>query len=715
MEDILVVVDAIIIVSLLSLTIMSLVKDGYKDSINRLFAVFSISMAVWIISNDLSSYEWIPRDIVIYTEYVATASGFATALLLMKFIIGLVGDEKISILAKKISWPLWLICIISSTSLVVGGVMHQGSSYAIEYGPLGWLYILGIFVAMGLMTSGMVYGLRHSSGLRKRQLIATGIGLSVSVPLVIIFYLIIPSITGVAWFNKLSATPMLILVISLYYGVVRYRLFDIRSALVRALAYVLSLITIIAVYYSLATLITGLFLDDSDAVSQNPINIVLAISLLIIFQPIKRFFDKLTNKIFYSDYYNAEDFFSRFNRTLISTTDLHTLLERAATEIATTLKSEQAFFFVHTNGEHHTVVGTANYRHMSKEDIDSFHHIIHGKRTAIMNLSMLNDDDPIYNLMKRNHVAIVMPVIGTRVIGYLAIGNRITSIYTPRDIQVLGALSDGLAIAIQNNLSIKEIKDINTANLKQRISDATKELQAKNEVLRQIDEEKDEFISIASHELRTPMTVIRGYVNLLQNKKIDLDGQKNMLEKVSLNTKALIDMVNNMLDLSKLESGKLEMMLTDVAIDDLINASVEQIRLLYVDKGVDIKYHGSGATIRTDPEKFARIVLNLLNNAYKFTPSGGSVTITSSIDKVSHIVVVCVADTGIGIPSEGINSLFKKFSQVDNYLQRQAGGTGLGLSICKQLVEKLGGRIWVESTPDVGSKFYFTTPMSEKQ
>lgn len=716
MEDILVVIDAVIIVSLISLSSISLAKQGYKNLTNRLFAIFSILLAIWVISNDLGSYAWVSDSIVIYATYIATASGFATALLLMYFVVKLVGQSKSNHLIKLVSWPLWIICVISGTPLVVSGVTHIGNSeHLIQYGPLAWLYLLGIFVAMSLMMCCVVYGLRHTKGLKRRQLIAACVGLSISVPLVITFYLILPSTTGIAWLNKLSATPMLILVVSLYYGVVRYRLFDIRAAAVRTLAYILSLSSIVAVYYMLATLITGLFLDDSAAVSQNPINVILAIGLLIIFQPIKKFFDKLTNKIFYRDYYNTEDFFSRFNRILISITNLHKLLEHASTEVAATLKSEQAFFFIHTDEQHHAIVGTTNHRQMSKEDIEKFHQIIHGKKIDIINSLVLDDDNPIYHLMIRNHIAIILPVFGTKSIGYLAVGTRLASQYTSRDIQVLSAISDSLAIAIQNNLAIKEIQDLNTSHLKQRVEDATKELQAKNEILRQLDEEKDEFISIASHELRTPMTVIRGYVNLLQEKKLSLNEQKNILRKVNLNTKALIDMVNNMLDLSKLESGKLEMQLADSKVDDLINMSVEQIRLLYIEKDISLEYNRSGAVARTDPEKFARIVLNLLNNAYKFTPKNGSVTVTSTVNQADKMITVCIADTGIGIPAIGMDDLFKKFSQVDNYLHRQAGGTGLGLSICKQLVEKLGGKIWVESTPNVGSKFFFTMPMSDNQ
>jgi signal transduction histidine kinase len=178
------------------------------------------------------------------------------------------------------------------------------------------------------------------------------------------------------------------------------------------------------------------------------------------------------------------------------------------------------------------------------------------------------------------------------------------------------------------------------------------------------------------------------------------------------NTKSLIQLVNDMLDLSKLESNKLEINLTNNSLSGMIEHSIDQMSLLFKDKGITLDFIGDDTVVNTDADKFDRILMNLLSNAYKFTYGGGKVTITTTVDKAAHQATICVADTGVGIPIVGLENLFKKFSQVESYLQRQSGGTGLGLAICKGLVEKLGGKIWVNSTVDVGSKFCFTIPIS---
>jgi PAS domain S-box-containing protein len=229
---------------------------------------------------------------------------------------------------------------------------------------------------------------------------------------------------------------------------------------------------------------------------------------------------------------------------------------------------------------------------------------------------------------------------------------------------------------------------------------------------RALEREKEEFVSIASHELRTPMTVIRGYVNVLIREQVGTVNaeQKTILNKINDSATGLINFVAEMLDSSKLDVGKFTMNVVDGSLDQLVNESVESVRLLFDNKGIKLENNIGPAQIKTDPGQFKRIIANLLGNANKFTNSGGTVTISSTVDDVKHLATICITDTGVGIPADAIGNLFKKFSQVDNVLKRQSGGSGLGLVISKQLVEKLGGTIWATSKLGEGSQFYFTMP-----
>jgi signal transduction histidine kinase len=697
------------------LTTTSLLGKGYKHHINRLFAVFSVVAAIWIVASDSSNSTGVSTNVALWAGYIGYSFGFASAILLLNFIVELVDNHTYKVLVKRSLLPLWVTSVIGATPLVVAGVVIQGDLYATVWGPLTWLYALGLLYIFGLIAYGIINGWRNSRGTRKEQLAYIGIGLLISIPPVLLFSLFIPLFSGMFWIMRFSATPTIFLVISLYYGVIRYHLLDVRAAAVRTLAYALSLVVMVVIYYFLAVFISNFIFNSDSAIDRNPIDIGLSLGLIFIFQPIKAFFDRLTNSIFYHDYYNSDEFFTRLNRLFTSTTNLRSLLGRIADEISITIKSEQAFFFINTDDSHYIVAGTAHHRQLSEEDALRIQTVL-GKRDEVVIAALLDEDNPIRHLMDSHRIELILPLTQTKAIGYLCLGDHRTSHYTKRDIKVLNAISNGLIVAIQNTLSIQEIKDINDANLQQKILNATEDLSKSNDLLRQLDEDKNDFISVASHELRTPMTVIRGYISLLARGQLGPvnDVQRDVLNKVSVNAKTLIDLVNDMLDLSKLESDKLQMQLSDNSLDALIKNSLDQIRILFDSKGVNLSYSGVSAVVKTDTEKFERILLNLLSNAYKFTEPGNGVTVTSKIDGDGSLATICVADAGIGIPAESISHLFKKFSQVNNYLQNKTVGTGLGLAISKQLVEKLGGTIWVKSQPGVGSQFYFTVPISDK-
>jgi signal transduction histidine kinase len=460
------------------------------------------------------------------------------------------------------------------------------------------------------------------------------------------------------------------------------------------LTYVLSLTVLVGLYFGLATVVSTVFNNNSLIANQTPLSLAVVIVLLLVFQPIKLVFDRLTNRIFYRDYYVSDEFFANFNQILTSTTDLRTLLEHAANEIATTIKAEQTFFFINTFNGHYLNAGTAGHSQLPRDEAVKLQDV-YGKRSGAIVAPMLMEDDPVRKLMLSHGIELMLPLFQADVVGYLCLGAHKTSHYTNRDIKVLRTIADEAIIAIHNTLSIEEVRQSNA-------------------MLRQMDKEKDEFVSIAGHELRTPMTVIRGSVSLLEREQLGPVNakQKEVLSRMSNNTKGLIDLVNDMLDLSKLEADKMELKLVNSSVSSLVSEAFTKIQTLYDSKGIKLSANGPTAMIKTDTDKFERILLNLLSNSYKFTEAGGTVTVTTSLNQDEHYATITVTDTGSGIPEAATGILFKKFSQVDNYLQRQSNGTGLGLAICKELAEKLGGRIGVRSKLGMGSEFWFTMPMS---
>ncbi len=251
------------------------------------------------------------------------------------------------------------------------------------------------------------------------------------------------------------------------------------------------------------------------------------------------------------------------------------------------------------------------------------------------------------------------------------------------------------------------------ASLEQRVEQRTQELQDANKRLKELDKLKSDFVSTVSHELRTPMTSIRGYVdNILDGLTGSLnERQSYYLNRVKSNVERLTRMINELLDLSRIEAGKVELQVGSVRMQELIPEIVEGFQAMAQEKAIGLRVSQAGdlPPVRGDRDKLHQVLTNLIQNAIKFTPSGGEVSVESQLWEADFLQIG-VIDTGCGIPSHELEKVFEKFYRGE---RGSAGDPrwGLGLNIARSLVRLHGGQIWVESAPAQGSRFYFTVPI----
>jgi PAS domain S-box-containing protein len=248
---------------------------------------------------------------------------------------------------------------------------------------------------------------------------------------------------------------------------------------------------------------------------------------------------------------------------------------------------------------------------------------------------------------------------------------------------------------------------------------------------KEVDRMKTDFISTVSHELRTPLTSVRGFTEVIK-KRLDEDifpqltaGDDKKIEKAVRRVKENIEiilsegerltaLINDVLDISKLEAGRVEWKMEKIRMSDIIDRAIDATSALFEQKKLPlIKDIEDGLPkVIADKDRLMQVVINLLSNAVKFTERG---SVTCSVKKTGREIVVGVIDTGIGIAETDKERVFEKFRQAGDTLTNKPTGTGLGLSICKQIVEYHGGRIWVESEPSRGSNFSFNIPFSLKE
>lgn len=239
------------------------------------------------------------------------------------------------------------------------------------------------------------------------------------------------------------------------------------------------------------------------------------------------------------------------------------------------------------------------------------------------------------------------------------------------------------------------------------------DIQQANQELKHLDKLKDEFVSLVSHELRTPLTTVKGFLSVVMDETKDTmdEEHKQMLKMAYGSTDRLIKLVNDMLDVSRIESGKLTINQTKLNLTDLVKNCIAELQpvstkqkiTVALDDKSDIAHY-----VSADPDKTKEVIINLVNNALKFTPQGGSVTLSCKEDQ--GMIITTVKDTGRGITPEDLTKLFGKFTRLEeNANQPKIEGTGLGLYISKAIVEAQGGRIWVTSEGrNMGTTFYFS-------
>ena len=284
-------------------------------------------------------------------------------------------------------------------------------------------------------------------------------------------------------------------------------------------------------------------------------------------------------------------------------------------------------------------------------------------------------------------------------IGVILIRRTEVRPFSEKQIALLKTFADQAVIAIENVRLFHETQDKN------------RQLQIANERLQELDRLKSDFVANVSHELRTPLTAIKGAVDLVLREVPGplTEKQIHYLTRVRSNTQHLAGLINDLLDLSKIEEGKIELHAERVSLGGLVHEVMETLRPIAAEKLINLVAKLPLPLVWADRAKVTQVLTNLIGNAIKFTPLHGNVSLSSTI-KNDGWVCVSISDTGPGIPMDEREKIFDKFYQIAPNGEPKPKGTGLGLTICKTLVELHGGKIWVESERRNGSIFHFTLP-----
>ncbi len=384
-----------------------------------------------------------------------------------------------------------------------------------------------------------------------------------------------------------------------------------------------------------------------------------------------------------------------FNKTLLSTVEVDVLLHHVLELAQSETRADLAILFLNDSGE------ISQYRYPpSPASDDQTQALLLDLASWIMQQQhqlSLRRGEPVHEQFETPletldiECLVGIPLVAKegRSLGALVLGKRLDP-FASGDNEFLQVMGGQAAIAIEN------------AHLFQEIQQAYDEL-------KKLDHMKSEFINIAAHELRTPLAILMGYASVMEEEATGPDRER--LSVITRNAMRLRTLIDDMLNLSYLETGQAQLKLEKVILSDVIQQAILDMSTLANEKSIGIEVHISPdfPPMLADREKLDLIVMNLLSNAIKYTPDGGHISFKAWTD--NDKAVVAVHDTGIGIPPEELDKIFDRFYQVGESLTRQYGGTGLGLAIAKGMAELCQGRIWAESEVGKGSTFTFELPL----
>jgi signal transduction histidine kinase len=725
LNSVLLVTVALLIVAILLVAlIVAIISSVQRASMHYFFALFLAAATTWITGIAIFLATNHPQVATLAAAcYYSAGAGIAYAFLMLGLTIPSRRNHEVrvpGVIIGLLAIPAALMVALAVTPhALVNMVDVTGRTQNIvELNVIGHVLYASIFVMYGIAASYLL--IRHYIQAKeeryKRQL-AYIVGSAVSgIAFGVVFNLLLPMFGNyyLIWVGPLYGIPVVILI---SYAMMRHKLFDVRSAVVRSVAYFLVLATMAVLYFSLAFLVSGFFHQSFNDPIGLTINMSIAIVLAFIFQPMKQFFDKLTSRIFYRDDYNTDDFFAHINRELSATTDLRSLLQRAATEIGKTVKAEQGFLLVRYGDRRFIMAGTKNHRRVLMSEIAQLDAYVadHGHATILTD--MLIDTPEMESVLIKHQIAIILPLkMSDASVGYLFLGTPRSRNYTRRDIRLLETISDELVIAIQNALSIQDVEEINQT-LQQRIEDATKELRRTNAQLQRLDTAKDEFISMASHQLRTPLTSVKGYISMVLEGDAGkiTDMQHKLLSEAFVSSERMVHLISDFLNVSRLQTGKF--MLEQHAVDLAKVAAQEVDGLQAIAKSHDLKlkFKAGARTpiLYIDEGKIRQVIMNFIDNAIYYSREFTTITISVSVE--AGDVLLQVQDTGIGVPANEQLHLFTKFFRATNAQKQRPDGTGVGLFLAKKVVAAHGGSVVFHSVEGEGSMFGFRLPIKKLQ
>lgn len=701
------------IISLFSVLILSIVvlKKDYDRLLNRLFFLITVILHIWLLGSYLM-FGSLDEPLIIYWDRFFYGAMVFLPALQYHFSLAI---THFSLKRKRILYLAYFLAltffVLSQTNYFVNEVFYYtwGMHTKAQFFHHFFIAYFVIYACLFFKNLLKEYQFEKSK-LEKNRIYFYILGFFVLNILGGLGFLPAYSIS----FPPISLLAPILFALIITYSIVYFNLMNIkltmRTYFVNFLAFSSSIVP--------AYLI--LFLIDDRHPYYTFLSSILIFSLaLALFIHIKRFFYKISNKFFFSTLYDFNELVFKISLILHSSFEVSRIFKSLLQLMTNAFHSQSGAIVSYNVKDKQVIVHCKkNLQKFRSQQLDlderNLKKFFSSSRPWIINeltMKMKNQNCPFLGVLINFDIRVVVPVksISNHVYYFMIFGQTISNEkYSQRDIKVLELASSELSLSLDNISLYQNVKDFNI-RLKLEISKATEALREQNRRLIQLDKAKDEFISIASHQLRTPLTGIRWATgSLIKNSKNrfakdDLD----LIKQINSSNLTLIRLLNDLLDVSRIQMGEKYQIKKEIFnIKELVKEVLLENEYLIQEKKIIIEDKLNNLLqVKADRAKLKQVLQNLMSNACKYTSYGGEISISSK--KNDKYITFYIKDNGIGVPKHEQGGLFAKFFRASNAHLQSVEGTGLGLYIAREILKAHKGDLLFEENTPTGSIFYF--------
>jgi signal transduction histidine kinase len=681
---------------------------------NRLFGFYAFSLAAWNLSLFMTitgiggpAFQlWWSR--LAFSFYLLMLNSF------LYFAVLYPEEKKFGRFTNFFFWfgTFVLFCLALSPLLVKGGIRIIDGAITGELGLLinfFSIYYIGIILISFIALIWKITFARRDARVRLQYAL---IGFSLFAIPMVITNMILPVFFGNFKYNNLGpifSFPMLAVT---GYAIIHHRLLDIKVVVQRAFTYLLTLGIATVIYFLLSFVLNKIFALN-EIVTPYIGGILTAVILGLGYPVYKVLFQRLTDRFFFRSQYDKDLLLAEVTRIITSTIDIDDLSQRVFQVITKRMHIERATFLIVENKKITDNKGIG----YSNSEITQINFFPQFKQSGVLVYSDLKKGK-LKEMFQKFDIEVAVPIkVENVVVAILLFGPKLSGdIYYQKDFDFIELFASEAGIAIQNAKSYSKIKQFNE-ELEAKVTERTKEL--KESQMKEITKAKevanlkDEFVFLAAHELRAPVTAIRGFVSLTKDSQQNFPKElKENLTSITEASEHLHNLVDDILEIARDENGASVTNIKPEVFRPILDEVLHEVAPLIKQKNIKLTVDEKlTAPVICDRTKLKEVVMNLVDNAIKYNKEYGTIHIGIYGEPKKSQMIFQIADSGYGIPKEEQGKIFQKFFRATSEETQDILGTGLGLFIAKMLIQKMGGTLVFSSVLHEGTTFSFTLPL----